>query len=187
MSLQATTAQTVGPYFRIGLEPLYRHTIASAAAEGERVRISGQVFDGDGLPVSDACLEIWQADAQGRYHHPEDPRHAEADAAMSGFARVPTDAQGAFAFTTIKPGRVAASGGGLQAPHLMVSVFMRGLLKRAATRIYFADDPANADDPALLRVPAARRATLMAVADGAGGYRWDVRMQGGHETVFFAV
>lgn len=187
MSLQATTSQTVGPYFSIGFAPLYRSVVAGAEAQGERVRIAGQVFDGDGAPVADACIEIWQADANGRYHHPEDPRHAEADPAVGGFARVPTDAQGGFAFETIKPGRVAAPDGGLQAPHLLVSVFMRGILKRAITRIYFADDAANADDAVLQRVPAARRATLMAVAEKSGHYRWDIRMQGEHETVFFAV
>lgn len=187
MSFQATTSQTVGPYFRIGLEPLYRGIVASAEAKGERVRIAGRVFDGNGAPVSDACLEIWQADAEGRYPHPEDPRQAEADPAVGGFARVPTDAEGAFAFETVKPGRVAAPGGGLQAPHLLVSVFARGLLKRAVSRLYFADDPANAEDAVLQLVPAARRATLMAVAERTGRYRWDIHLQGEHETVFFAV
>ena len=105
MSFQSTPWQTVGPYYRLGLEPLYRTDIAPAAAR-ERVEVQGQVFDGNGVPVSDAVLEIWQADAQGIYAHAEDPRSDDHDPAFDGWGRVPTDEQGRFAFSTVKPGRV---------------------------------------------------------------------------------
>lgn len=187
MSFQATTSQTVGPYFSIGLSPLYRSEVAGAEALGERICVRGKVFDGDGLPVPDALLEIWQANACGRYHHPEDQRDLPLDPGFCGFGRIPTDASGAFEFTTVKPGRVPGPSGGLQAPHLVVSVFMRGILKRTVTRIYFEDEAANADDGVLRLVPQVRRATLVAAKAGNGSYRWDVNMQGERETVFFAV
>ncbi|MFL9582184.1 protocatechuate 3,4-dioxygenase subunit alpha [Stenotrophomonas sp. AB1(2024)] len=185
MSFQSTPWQTVGPYYRLGLEPLYRVEIAPAAALGERIEVQGQVFDGVGVPVSDAVLEIWQADAQGIYAHPEDPRHATHDPAFAGWGRVPTDDQGRFSFTTIKPGSVAGPRGEPQAPHLMVLVFMRGLLRAASARLYFSDASSNASDPILALVPAERRDTLVAQASGTGQYRWDVHMQGERETVFF--
>jgi protocatechuate 3,4-dioxygenase alpha subunit len=185
MSFQATASQTVGPYYSIGLEPLYLTEIAGANAQGERVTISGTIHDGDGIPVIDAMLEIWQADANGIYAHPEDPRAGEHDPTFSGWGRVPTDDAGRFRFSTIKPGRVAGPKGSLQAPHIVVLVFMRGLLKATSTRIYFADDASNAEDVVLNLVPAERRATLIARALGPGEYAWDVRMQGEQETVFF--
>ncbi len=185
MSFQSTPWQTVGPYYRLGLEPLYRVEIAPAGARGERVQVQGQVFDGVGVPVADAVLEIWQADAQGIYAHPEDPRHADHDPVFDGWGRVPTDAEGRFAFTTIRPGSVPGPRGQAQAPHLTVLVFMRGLLRAASARLYFSDAPGTADDPILALVPAERRSTLVAQAQGNGLYHWDVRMQGEHETVFF--
>jgi protocatechuate 3,4-dioxygenase alpha subunit len=185
MSFQSTPWQTVGPYYRLGLEPLYRTAIAGDGAVGERVQVQGQVFDGVGVPVSDAVLEIWQADAQGIYAHHEDPRAGDHDPAFTGWGRVPTDDQGRFAFSTIKPGRVPGPRGEPQAPHLMVLVFMRGLLRAASARLYFSDETANADDPILALVPADRRATLVAQAQGTGQYHWDVHMQGDQETVFF--
>lgn len=187
MSFQATTSQTVGPYFRIGLSPLYRNEVAGLQAAGTRIRISGRVFDGNGAAVPDALIEVWQANAAGRYRHPEDQGAAPLDADFVGFGRIPTGADGGFHFSTIKPGRVAGPGGGLQAPHIVVSVLMRGILKRALTRIYFGGEPANAEDAVLALVPASRRDTLMAQSDCEGHYRWDIHMQGEHETVFFAV
>lgn len=186
MSFQSTPWQTVGPYYRLGLEPLYRTEIAPAAASGEKVAISGVVHDGDGVPVSDAVLEIWQADAAGIYAHADDPRRDDHDPAFQGWGRVSTDEQGRFAFSTVKPGRVAGPKGAAQAPHLVVLVFMRGLLKAASTRLYFPDEAANADDPILALVPAERRATLVARQAAPGEYVWDVRMQGAAETVFFS-
>lgn len=187
MSFQATTSQTVGPFFSIGLAPLYRRELAGAGARGQRIRVHGRVLDGDGTPVPDAVLEIWQANAAGRYDHPEDRRELPLDAEFRGFGRIPTDAAGTFEFTTVKPGPVPGPDGRPQAPHLVVSVFMRGILKRAVTRIYFADEPANGEDFVLRLVPEARRATLLARADGASSYHWEVNMQGERETVFFAV
>ncbi|MRH00974.1 protocatechuate 3,4-dioxygenase subunit alpha [Xanthomonas sontii] len=183
MSFQATPSQTVGPYYRIGLEPLYRTEIAPAQAQGTHVEIVGSVFDGNGAPVCDALLEIWQADAAGIYDHAADPRRGDHDPAFHGWGRVPTDAQGRFAFRTIKPGRVAGPKG-LQAPHLVVLVFMRGLLRAAPTRLYFGDDDLDGD-AILAQVPAERRATLIAQPQAPNRYQWDVRMQGEHETVFF--
>ena len=186
MSFQSTPWQTVGPYYRLGLEPLYRTEIAPPQALGERVEVSGQVFDGDGVPVSDAVLEIWQADAQGIYAHAEDPRQQAHDPAFNGWGRVPTDAEGRFAFTTVKPGRVPGLRGQPQAPHLVILVFMRGLLQATRMRLYFGDEASNGEDGILQRVPAERRHTLLARAQGNGAYHWDVRMQGPDETVFFA-
>ncbi|KFA27061.1 protocatechuate 3,4-dioxygenase subunit alpha [Xanthomonas vasicola] len=185
MSLNATPSQTVGPYYRLGLEPLYRKQIASAQATGAPVQISGCIFDGAGTPVADAVLEVWQADAAGIYAHPADARCEAHDPSFDGWGRVPTDAHGRFSFSTIKPGRVAGPGGKLQAAHLTVLVFMRGLLRGASTRLYFADDPQLGSDPILALVPAERRATLLAQPGAGGAYAWDIRMQGEAETVFF--
>ncbi len=176
MSLHATTSQTVGPYLHIGMTWLIIDKLAPRKVAGERISIAGRVIDGDGKPVTDALLEIWQADARGNYGKP----------GFRGFGRVATDAKGAFKFTTIKPGRVAGPGGQLQAPHIAVNIFMRGLLKQLVTRIYFADDPANAEDKVLELVPAQRRATLIARQVGKrGALQWDVILQGRDETVFF--
>jgi len=187
MSLQATTWQTVGPYFRIGLQWLFADNLAGEGVSGQRVEISGRVLDSDGKPIPDALLEVWQADSQGRYAHPEDPQSKSCDANFQGFGRIPTGEDGRFRFTTIKPGRVPGPDGKLQAPHIVVSVFMRGLLRRLVTRIYFPDDPANPDDFALNLVAPSRRATLIAQKTSAGDAQleWNVIMQGHNETVFF--
>lgn len=193
-TLHATTSQTVGPYLQIGLAPRYVADIAfdgsDDAADGARITVSGRVIDGAGDALPDAMIEIWQADARGRYAHPHDPSsgHAEDARTASGFGRLPTEPDGGFRFTTVKPGRVRAPDGSLQAPHLIVAVFARGLLRHLSTRVYFDDEAAaNADDFVLAKVPAERRRTLVAAADGAGGYRWDVVLQGAadRETVFF--
>jgi protocatechuate 3,4-dioxygenase alpha subunit len=149
------------------------------------VRIEGRVLDGVGEPIFDALIELWQADARGRYAHPADPRGSNAS--FKGFGRfgTGTDPERRFIFDTIKPGRVDAS----QAPHINVIVLMRGMLLHAYTRIYFSDEAAaNAADPVLQRVPAERRRTLVAertVQPAGVVYRWDIRMQGPDETVFF--
>jgi protocatechuate 3,4-dioxygenase alpha subunit len=189
MSLQATTWQTVGPFFSIGFTWLYRDNLAGPGVSGERVEIAGRILDGDGNPVPDGIVEIWQADSRGKYADPDDPQDKSAEAGFSGYGRVPTDDDGRFRFTTIKPGRVPGPDGKLQAPHLAVSVFTRGLLRRLITRIYFPDEPSNAEDFALSLVEPRRRETLIAKkVDGrAGMLEWDVKLQGERETVFFDV
>jgi protocatechuate 3,4-dioxygenase alpha subunit len=187
MSLQTTSSQTVGPYLHIGLTWLVTDNLVGAGATGEKVTIEGCIQDGDGKPVNDALVEIWQANAHGKYAHPDDPQDKPLEAGFKGFGRVPTDNSGGFKFTTIKPGRVAAPGGGSQAPHINVTIFMRGMLKQLNTRIYFPGDPANAEDAVLQRVPQSRRETLIArAATGRpGALEWNVILQGDGETVFF--
>lgn len=184
MSLFASGHQTVGPYLHIGLEWLTTRDIAGRGIKGERVTIAGRLIDGNGDGVSDGLVEIWQANAAGKYAHPEDRQQKPIEKGWRGFGRIPTDAKGGFRFTTIKPGRVPAPGGGLQAPHLVVSVFMRGMLKQLATRIYFPDEAAaNAADPVLKLVPPARRATMIPKPKGKV-LEWDIVLQGKNETVF---
>ena len=184
MSLFASTSQTIGPYLRIGLEWMQIEDLAPQGVAGQRLRIEGRVIDGEGKPVNDAAVEIWQANSHGKYASPEDPQDKPLESAFRGYGRSLTDGDGAFRFRTIKPGRVPGPGGKLQAPHLVVVIFMRGLLKHLVTRVYFPDDPANADDPVLNLVPAERRATLVARKKG-DLLEWDVRLQGHGETVFF--
>ncbi|HEX8957801.1 MAG TPA: protocatechuate 3,4-dioxygenase subunit alpha [Burkholderiaceae bacterium] len=183
-----TGSQTVGPFLHIGLADLYCDKLITGEAS-DTIVIAGQVLDGDGNPIPDGMLEIWQADARGVYSDPQDGRTAIAG--FRGFGRVATDKEGRFAFTTIKPGKVPGPDGRGQAPHIMVSVFMRGLIKRLATRLYFPDEAANEADPILQLVPAERRATLIARAAAVRRYEWDVIIQAGPhgraETVFFDV
>ena len=185
MRRYATASQTVGPYLHIGLTWLNTREIAPKGVSGERVAIQGCLTDGDGRGVDDGLVEIWQANSHGRYAHPEDKQRKPLERGFRGFGRIPSDARGGFRFTTIKPGSVPGPGGRLQAPHLVVSVFMRGLLKQLATRIYFPDEPLNARDPILALVPAARRHTLIARRKGKGTLEWNVVLQGTNETVFF--
>jgi protocatechuate 3,4-dioxygenase alpha subunit len=185
MKLTATSSQTVGPYLHIGLTWLVTENLVRAGVPGERVTIEGRVLDGDGKPVNDASVEIWQANAHGKYAHPEDRQKKPLERGFRGFGRIPTDARGAFRFTTIKPGSVPGPGGKPQAPHLVVSVFMRGLLKQLATRIYFPDEVANQRDPILGLVPPARRPTLIARRKSKGVLEWNIVLQGKNETVFF--
>lgn len=191
--LYPTTSQTVGPYLHIGLSGLNCADLTAGltALDTPPVIIEGRVTDGQGKPVPDGMIEIWQADAQGVYQHPDDPRYASSDATGSGFTgfgRLPTEPDGSFRITTIKPGRVAGPDGTLQAPHLVVSLFMRGLLKHLSTRMYFPDEAqANQQDWILQQVPAARRATLVAQAGDNGTLRWNVNLQGAGETVFFDI
>jgi protocatechuate 3,4-dioxygenase alpha subunit len=185
MSLLTTPSQTVGPYLRIGFLPLVTDTIAPPGTPGERFTIRGRMSDGDGTPINDGALEIWQADANGRYAHPEDGQKTAAGSAFRGFGRILTDGAGAFHFTTIKPGPVAGPGGKQQAPHLMVTLFMRGMLKHLITRMYFPDEPLNQTDPVLQLVPAERRATLVAASTEKSILEWNIVSQGPAETVFF--
>jgi protocatechuate 3,4-dioxygenase, alpha subunit len=177
VTLHATTSQTVGPYLHIGLTPMTIENLAPAGVAGERVSVEGKITDGDGKPVNDALVEIWQANAAGTYGTKE----------FRGFGRSPTDDKGMFRFQTIKPGRVPGPGGKLQAPHIAANIFMRGQLKQLVSRIYFPDDPANGEDPVLALVPAERRATLVArkAAGKPGALEWNVILQGRDETVFF--
>jgi protocatechuate 3,4-dioxygenase alpha subunit len=189
-----TPSQTVGPFFKYGLTPggayqwndAFGNDLVTPEVSGERIRIVGRVFDGAGNVVPDAMLEIWQADAQGRFSDPQDAR-ALSNAAFRGFGRCDTDAQGGYSFLTIKPGSVPGPGGRPQAPHILLAVFGRGMTQQVITRIYFEDEAANAGDPILALVPAERRATLIArrEASEAATYRFEVRLQGEQETVFF--
>ena len=192
-----TPSQTVGPFFKYGLTPggkydwndAFTNNLVTPDASGERIRLEGRVFDGDGQPVPDAMLEVWQADAQGRFADPQDKR-ALPNAAFRGFGRCGTDENGAYAFDTIKPGQVADPDGKPQAPHILLAVFARGMLRHLYTRIYFGDEAANATDPVLAIVPPERRSTLIAARESGNGnalYRLDLRLQGDNETVFFEV
>jgi protocatechuate 3,4-dioxygenase alpha subunit len=187
MSLMTTTSQTVGPFFKIGLEWLNRDNLVGEGVSGERITIQGRIFDGDGIPVPDAILEIWQANAHGKYDHPEDTQNKPVEPGFKGYGRVPVTAAGMFRFTTIKPGPVPGPNGNEQAPHLVISVFMRGLLKRLVTRMYFPGDARNASDPILNLVEPARRSTLIAkrTAGAPGTLEWNILLQGPDETVFF--
>jgi protocatechuate 3,4-dioxygenase, alpha subunit len=194
--LGQTPSQTIGPYFAYGLVPEqygYRFTgiasgtVAARDEPGQHIRIEGRVLDGAGEPVFDALIEIWQADATGRYAHAVDPRGSNYG--FRGFGRIGTgtDPEKRFVFDTVKPGSVD----GRQAPHINMTVMMRGVLMHAFTRVYFSDEAvANAADPVLLEVPSDRRNTLIAQrAETPAGpvYRFDVHMQGANETVFFDV
>jgi protocatechuate 3,4-dioxygenase alpha subunit len=180
-----TPSQTVGPYLSIGLPWPDGPEVVARDAPGA-IRIHGQVIDGAGDPVPDGLIETWQADPDGRFDHPDDPRGRAGG--FRGFGRAATDEEGAWAIFTRKPGLVPGPAGTTQAPHIAVSVFARGLLNRVVTRIYFADEgEANAADPLLSGlVDAAARATLIA-QPAEGGYRFDVHLQGPDETVFFAI
>jgi protocatechuate 3,4-dioxygenase, alpha subunit len=163
--------------------------IATVEGVGDRIAIEGCVFDGDGAPVPDALLEIWQADAKGKhaYNDVRDEGSKVPDG-FRGFGRVATNEQGRFRFVSVKPGGVKDAEGREQSPHLLVSIFMRGLLARLVTRIYFPEEPRNADDTVLGLVPAERRDTLIAKSLGRedGLFEWNVVLQGTNETVFFA-
>jgi protocatechuate 3,4-dioxygenase alpha subunit len=185
--LGLTPSQTIGPFFAYALTPrayggpeLANEQVATDGVSGERISIRGHVLDGDGEPVSDAMIEIWQADSDGRFN-------AAGNAGFTGFGRAETTPEGFFHFATIRPGALPGPDGSSQAPHLTVSVFARGLLVRLATRIYFSDEPANDADPVLALVPAGRRETLIAQRGQDGAFSFDIRLQGEGETVFFDI
>jgi len=179
-----TPSQTVGPYFAIALTPggydwapTVANNLVTPDASGERIRVEGRVLDGDGRPVSDAMIELWQADAAGRYAHPADQR-ANPNAAFKGFGRAGTDESGSFRFETVKPGPVGGPNGA-QAPHVVVAVFARGMLRQCYTRLYFSDEKNDAD-PILGLVPQDRRATLIAQRqDGVAGREDDRELHSG--------
>jgi protocatechuate 3,4-dioxygenase, alpha subunit len=191
-----TASQTVGPFFGPALlrEDARRNVLARPETAGERMRIEGRILDGDGAPVPDALVEIWQANAHGRYNHPDDQGSALLDPSFLGFGRAGTAEDGSYWFETVRPGPVPFDGERLQAPHLCVTVFSRGLLNHLVTRLYFEDEPANDGDPILCCVPEDRRATLLASRvigrEPAGAmlvYRFDIVLQGAGETAFFNV
>jgi protocatechuate 3,4-dioxygenase alpha subunit len=193
-TLPLTAAQTVGPFFSPSLlrEDARRNVLVGPETAGERIRIEGRVLDGDGEPVPDALVEIWQANAHGRYNHPADEGSAPLDPSFSGFGRSGTEEEGRYWFDTVKPGAVPLHSGTqeLQAPHIVVTVHSRGLLNHAVTRLYFADEPTTDSDPVLRQVPAERRSTLLArPASGEDRtvYQFDIILQGADETVFFNV
>lgn len=207
-----TPWQTIGPFFHYGLpwkggadltgasdlgarpdltpeaHDLLAGPSSKPAIGGRAIEIVGQVFDGDGKPAPDAMIEIWQANAAGRYDSPADARTDLAlEPGFIGFGRSATQEDGSFRFRTIEPGRVPGPGNSLQAPHIAVGVFGRGLIKRLVTRLYFEDAEGNDEDPILSLVPAARRGGLVArrIAGDPPTYRFDIHLQGEHETVFF--
>jgi protocatechuate 3,4-dioxygenase alpha subunit len=211
--LGQTPWQTLGPFFhyalpwsggadliggsdlgaRADLVPgghfLLRGPAERGRVAGEPIEIAGFIYDGDGAPVPDALIELWQANAAGRYASPADERaDLPLEADFTGFGRAATGADGGYRFRTVLPGRVPGPGNALQAPHAALSVMGRGILKRLVTRIYFEDAEGNDEDAVLALVPPARRHTLIARRGGAGGaYRLDLRLQGADETVFFDV
>jgi len=200
-TLGQTPSQTIGPYFAMKLEPVA--LLVGPETEGERIRIVGRILDGDRQHVEDAVVEIWQANACGRYRHPADHRAADADdespanGSFTGYGRVHGSFEtGEYSFETIKPGKVPDSNGGLQAPHLNLIVTARGLLNHCHTRLYFGDEAvANRTDLVLGQVPDTRRKTLIGEpldakpgeAEPIATYRFDIRFQGDDETVFFAL
>lgn len=210
VDLIPTSSQTVGPFYDLGLTgpnscariapegagqkvPEGAGQNVPEGAAGERVTLICTVYDGEGTALPDAMVEIWQADSRGKYNHPDDPQDKPIDPEFRGFGRLSTDEFGSCIFETIKPGRVPSWTNVAQAPHLAISVFARGILKRLATRAYFAGDPANGEDPVLALVPQERRETLLMVRDPAHdsaagrAWRFDIHLTGPQETVFFDV
>ena len=200
--LRETASQTAGPYVHIGLAPRaagfdifetdFTHVVATPAARGERIVIEGQVFDGSGTPLRDALVELWQANAEGRYAHPADRQAGKAvDPSFRGWGRACSDFEtGLFTFETIKPGSVAGRGGVAMAPHVNLWIVARGINLGLHTRMYFDDEAtANAADPVLNLIEwEVRRQTLVAQRQQRGPatvYRFDIRLQGERETVFF--
>ncbi len=201
--LRETASQTAGPFLHIGMYPAAAglpirtqeqpNVLAGPQAKGQRIRIEGCVYDGQGARVTDAQIEIWQADAQGKYNHPDDLQALIPDSGFSGFGRAVADFDsGLWWFETVKPGAVPAPGGGQMAPHVSLLIFARGINIHLHSRLYFADEAqANADDALLQRIdPAARRETLLAQPRQVAGqlvYRFDIHLQGDRETVFLDI
>jgi protocatechuate 3,4-dioxygenase alpha subunit len=188
--LPLTSSQTVGPFFAPALlrEDAIRNVLTQPETAGERIRIEGYVLDGDREPVPDAMVEIWQANAQGRYNHSADQGAAQLDRVFLGFGRSGTAEDGSYWFETIKPGRVPFYHEQFQAPHICVTVFSRGLLNHLVTRLYFEDEQTNTEDPILQCVPYERRSTLLArreILEETIVYRFDIVLQGAGETAFF--
>ncbi|NEY89965.1 protocatechuate 3,4-dioxygenase subunit alpha [Tabrizicola oligotrophica] len=196
--LKETPSQTAGPYVHIGLAPgaagfqIFERElgwdIAGPDAPGERIRVEGVVLDGTGAPVKDVMLEVWQADANGIYPHPEDPRAAEVAKGFRGWGRVITDFEtGVWGFDTIKPGAVTGRNGRIMSPHLNLWIVARGINIGLNTRMYFEDED-NAADPVMNLIEQAhRRETLLARKVAPGQYRFDICLQGDGETVFMDI
>lgn len=198
-----TASQTAGPYLHIGVAPsaagittskdLVGNVMVSAKTKGERIRVEGHVIDGAGTQIKDAQIEIWQANAAGKYDHPADTQKKPVDPAFKGFGRAVTDyGTGLYFFETVKPGPVSGRDGRIMAPHLNVAVFARGINIHLNTRIYFADEAeANAKDPVLNLIEQVPRRDTLIAQRGKGGktpvYRFDIVLQGDNETVFFDV
>jgi protocatechuate 3,4-dioxygenase alpha subunit len=191
-SLGETPSQTVGPFFSIGISGPDENVLAHGEVPGERIRIEGRVLDGEGAPIGDALIEVWQANSLGRYRHPDDSRDdIKLDEGFTGFGRAATVFEtGEYSIDTLKPGPVPDPEGEMQAPHLCLIVQARGLLNPLFTRLYFPDDAeANEQDLLLRMVPRERRSTLIASQEDGdpGVYRFDIRLSGEGETVFFDV
>ncbi|HEY4201987.1 MAG TPA: protocatechuate 3,4-dioxygenase subunit alpha [Devosiaceae bacterium] len=199
VTLKETPSQTGGPYVHIGLVPNFAEihgvyaadlgaTMLAPDTEGQRITVSGRILDGAGAPVTDAVIELWQADADGSYAGQSSP-HSNSGPTFTGFGRQATNADGVYRFETIKPGPVTGPDGKPMAPHLTLWITARGINIGLHTRAYFADEAdANAVDPVLSRVQdPLRRATLVAAATDPGAYRFDIRLQGDGETVFFDI
>ena len=185
MSQGLTPSQTIGPFYFGTIIKAYHHDMAPPGVTGERINVVLTLHDVEGAIVPDGLLELWQANSHGRYNHPEDRRNLPLDAGFDGFGRASTDTKGSAHFSTVKPGCVPWPAGSMQAPHINVAVFARGLLNRLATRLYFEGDPANGEDPVLKSIDASRRGTLIAKRDGQGIWRLPILLGGAHETVFF--
>lgn len=201
MDWKETASQTAGPFVHIGLAPeaagiptgrnARANLMAQPGCKGERIRLEGVIFDGEGEPVRDALIEVWQADGEGNFHHPATP--GPADPRVSNWGRCAASFDdGRWSFTTVKPGRVAAADGRMQAPHIDLLIFARGINFQLATRVYFSDEvAANAEDPLLREIDEpGRRETLIAARSAEGNppvYRFDIRLQGDGETVFLDV
>jgi protocatechuate 3,4-dioxygenase alpha subunit len=186
--LKQTPSQTVGPFFHMGLLLSSQSVLVNEQTTGQRIRILGRIFDGNGQPIPDALIEIWQADAHGFFNHPADPNFRQADPHFQGFGRSGTVNDGWFEFKTIKPGGVPGPNGQIQAPYINIRVFSRGMLIHAYTRLYFSDEITNASDPVLTSLEPERRASLIATLEDSHDlptYRFAIHMQGERETVFF--
>lgn len=197
--LKESASQTAGPYVHIGLTPNFAEIggvypedlgtqMAGEKAKGERIVITGYIFDGTGTPLRDALVEIWQADADGLYNSPSETR-GSADPNFSGWGRCPTDmTSGEFRFETIKPGRVPFKDGRMMAPHVTFWIVARGINIGLQTRMYFGDEEAaNAEDPVLARIEHRVRVPTLIADKADGGYRFDIHLQGEKETVFFDI
>lgn len=181
---QQSPSQTVGPFFYNSLIRGGENILVNDQTRGQHILIQGTVYDGDGRPIPDAMVEIWQADAQGTFNHPHDPNQDQADPHFTGFGRHETSDNGRYWFKTVKPGLIP----GQEASIVNMRVFARGMLIHAVTRVYFSDDPGRANDPVLNSVEASRRRTLVATLSQGTDlptYHFDIHMQGEAETVFF--
>jgi protocatechuate 3,4-dioxygenase alpha subunit len=189
--LGQTPSQTVGPFFAFGLIRDDENVLVNDLTRGQRIIVHGHVFDGGGAAIDDAMVEIWQADAAGVYNHPDDPRHGQVDEHFRGGGRAGTNnREREYRFKTVKPGPVPWEGAAMQAPHLNMRVFARGMLLHVITRVYFSDERGNEQDPILASIAdGERRKTLIAVREAiqdAPTYRMDIHLQGDRETVFFS-